>query len=55
LVENEYGPQLGVQTFAVKADVSKEEEVKALVDFALEKFGRLDVMVRQTLVTRLRC
>jgi len=54
LVANEYSPQLGVQTLAVKADVSKEEEVKALVDFALEKFGRLDVMVRQTLVTRLR-
>jgi len=37
LIANEYGPQLSVQTFAVKADVSKEEEVKGLVDFALEK------------------
>jgi len=42
LIAIEYG-QL-VQTFAVKADVSNEEEVKGLVDVALEKFGRLDVM-----------
>lgn len=46
LIEKEYSQQLGVQAFALKADVSKEEEVKALVNFAVEKFGRLDVMVR---------
>jgi len=44
LIEKEYGQQLGIQAHARKTDVSKEAEVKALVDFALEKFGRLDVM-----------
>lgn len=46
LIEKEFGGQLGIKAFAVKTDVSKEEEVKGLVDFAVEKFGRLDVMVR---------
>jgi NAD(P)-dependent dehydrogenase (short-subunit alcohol dehydrogenase family) len=31
-----------------KVDVGKEAEIKALVDKALEEFGRLDVMVRPT-------
>ena len=34
------------QAVAFKADVSKEAEVKAAVDKAVELFGRLDVMVR---------
>lgn len=29
----------------VKADVSRKEEVQSLVDFAVEKFGSLDIMV----------
>ena len=35
-----------VKAIAFKADVSKEAEVKASVDKALEEFGRLDIMVR---------
>lgn len=34
-----------VKVTAVKADVSKEADVKAAIDKALELFGRLDVMV----------
>lgn len=33
------------EAIAVKCDVSKEAEIKALVDAAVAKFGRLDVMV----------
>ncbi len=33
-----------VQVFGVITDVSKEEDVKKLVDFAVEKFGKLDIM-----------
>ena len=35
-----------VRAKAAKADVGKEEDVKAAVDLAVETFGRLDVMVR---------
>lgn len=35
------------EAIAVKCDVSKEDDVKALVDKAVETFGRLDVMVSQ--------
>ena len=34
-----------VKAMAIKVDVGKESEVKALVDKAVESFGRLDVMV----------
>jgi NAD(P)-dependent dehydrogenase (short-subunit alcohol dehydrogenase family) len=44
-IEREYGATVGIKAFAVKADVSREEEVKALVDVTVQKFGRLDVMV----------
>ena len=38
-----------VKASAVKADVSKEADVKAAVDKAVELFGRLDVMVSTTM------
>lgn len=34
-----------VQVYAMAADVSDEAAVKALVDFTVEKFGKLDIMV----------
>lgn len=35
----------GYQADMFKADVSKEEEVKALYDFVREKYGRIDVLI----------
>ena len=35
-----------VKTIPTKADVGREGDIKAAVDLAVEKFGRLDVMVR---------
>lgn len=46
LIEKAYGKELGVKAIALKADVSKEQEVQSLVDLAVKEFGRLDVMVR---------
>jgi NAD(P)-dependent dehydrogenase (short-subunit alcohol dehydrogenase family) len=34
----------GHETLAVKADVSKEDEIKMLVDKTISKFGRLDIV-----------
>ena len=34
-----------VKALAVRADVGQEADVKAAVDTAVEKFGRLDIMV----------
>lgn len=34
----------GVRAAAITADVSREDEVKRLVEVAVEKFGRLDVV-----------
>ena len=36
---------LGDQAVGVKADVSKVDELKTLIDTAVEKFGRVDIMV----------
>jgi 3-oxoacyl-[acyl-carrier protein] reductase/pteridine reductase len=36
---------LGRRALACKADVSKADQVQAMVDAAIEKFGRLDVLV----------
>jgi 3-oxoacyl-[acyl-carrier protein] reductase len=35
----------GRQALAVQADVAREEQVRALIDRVLERFGRLDVLV----------
>jgi NAD(P)-dependent dehydrogenase (short-subunit alcohol dehydrogenase family) len=35
--------KLGGDAAFVRADVSKDADIKAMVDFAVDKFGRLDV------------
>lgn len=42
----------GVDAFAVQADVSDEEAVKGLVKRALERFGRIDVLINNAGITR---
>lgn len=40
----------GVKTLAIKADISKDEEVKTIVQKTLDKFGKLDVLVNNAAV-----
>ncbi|MFA5777456.1 MAG: SDR family NAD(P)-dependent oxidoreductase [Parcubacteria group bacterium] len=42
---NPYSDELAENAIFVKADTSKKEEVKDLIDAAVEKFGKLDIMV----------
>ena len=37
--------KLGGDAAFVRADVAKDADVKAMVDFAVEKFGRLDIAI----------
>ncbi|MBN2789257.1 MAG: 3-oxoacyl-[acyl-carrier-protein] reductase [Candidatus Delongbacteria bacterium] len=41
-----------VETLAIKADVSKFEEVEALVNGTIEKFGSVDILVNNAGITR---
>lgn len=42
-----------VKATAVKVDVSKESDIKAVVDTAVKEFGRLDIMVSLIWMSRL--
>lgn len=44
-VEKELDQKYGMSCRFIKTDVSKEEDVKAAVDFAVETFGSLDMLV----------
>jgi len=41
-----------VDTLAVKADVSKYEDVEILINQAIEKFGKIDIIVNNAGITR---
>ncbi len=41
----------GVKYLAVKCDLAKEDEVKKLVDAAMDKFGKVDILVNNSGVT----
>ncbi|MCL2353807.1 MAG: 3-oxoacyl-[acyl-carrier-protein] reductase [Defluviitaleaceae bacterium] len=43
---------LGVEAIGVKADVSKFDEAKALVDACMERFGRVDYLVNNAGITK---
>jgi 3-oxoacyl-[acyl-carrier protein] reductase len=40
--------EFGVEAFAVKADVSKKDEVDAMVDLTLKTFGTIDVLINNS-------
>lgn len=45
-IEKDYG----VLAFVVKADVSKEEEVKEMVKLVVEKFGKIDCLINNAAI-----
>ena len=49
---NEIKEKYNVETLAVKADVSKYEEVENLVNKTIEAFGQIDIIVNNAGVTR---
>ena len=44
--------QYGIEAICVKADVSKKDEVEEMVKQAIEKFGKIDVLVNNAGVTK---
>lgn len=44
--------QMGTEAIALKADVSKAEEIDALFKAVMEKWGRIDVLVNNAGITR---
>ncbi len=44
--------KLGVEAFAVKANVAEDADCRALVDAAVQKFGGLDVLINNAGITK---
>ncbi|MEG1495380.1 MAG: 3-oxoacyl-ACP reductase family protein [Bacilli bacterium] len=49
-VEQEINKLCDVQTLVIKADISKEAEVKKMIDKVVLKFGRIDVVVNNAAI-----
>ena len=49
---NEIKAKYNVDTLAIKADVSKYEDVEILVNQTIEKFGKIDIIVNNAGITR---
>ncbi len=48
----EISKNYGVETYALKHDVSKEESTKEVVDAAVKKFSRVDILVNNAGITK---
>lgn len=46
--------QHGAKSLAIKADISKEEEAKTIVQRTVDKFGKLDVLVNNAAIFRVK-
>jgi len=46
--------EIGVQCLAVTADVTNETQVQKMVDFTMEKYGRIDVLVNNAGICPIR-
>lgn len=49
---NEIATQTGREVIALDADVSNQESVKAMVKAALDKFGKVDILINNAGITR---
>lgn len=44
-VAEEIAKEFGVETFAVRCDITDTEAVEAMVDAVIERFGRIDILI----------
>ncbi|MDK6836950.1 SDR family NAD(P)-dependent oxidoreductase, partial [Klebsiella pneumoniae] len=44
--------QLGGQAFACRCDITSEQELSALADFAISKLGKVDILVNNACLIR---
>jgi 3-oxoacyl-[acyl-carrier protein] reductase len=53
-IQNEIFEKFGKQIEIFKADVSKRKEVKELVEFCIEKFKRIDVLINNAGISQIK-
>lgn len=50
ILQEELNELYNVKTLAVKADITKEDEVKKMIEKSLEKFGNIDVLINNAAI-----
>lgn len=53
-IQNEISEKFGKQIEIFKADISKRKEVKELVEFCIEKFKRIDVLINNAGISQIK-